>query len=111
MIGLVALALVGSGIGKFVGAAEAGETFGNPNAPYILGVVELLIVAALAIPRTRLLGVILAASYFGGAMAFSWLGEGELPLASGIVNTILYLGAALHWPHLTNGSVRTYPAT
>lgn len=77
----IAFALAATGLLKFIGAAEMGEKLGNVNAPYILGVVEWLIAGALVFPKLRMLGIILAASYFGGAIAFSWLGEDELPLA------------------------------
>lgn len=106
LIGLAALALLGSGVVKILNAAEMGEAFGNPNVPYILAVTEFLIVAAIAIPRTRMLGLILGASYFGGAIAVSWLMEGEFPVAGIIVNTILYAGAWLYRPSLADGRPR-----
>ena len=99
----IAFALAATGVLKIVGAAEAGEKFGNMNAPYILGVVELLIAVAIVLPKTRLLGVILAASYFGGAIAFSWLAEGETPGASMALNALLYAGAYLYRPSLADG--------
>lgn len=102
LIGLVALICALTGVFKIVGAEEAAEGFGNPNAPYILAIVEFTIAAAIAIPRTRLLGVILAASYFGGVIAFSWLAEKELPLPGIAISIVLYLGAALYRPFLTN---------
>jgi len=103
LLGLVLFALIGSGIAKIVGAEETGELFGGANRPYILALIEFLVAAALAWPTSRKLGIILAASYFGGAIAFSWLAENELPIPSVIVSVCLYVGAALVYPSLTNG--------
>ncbi|MEL6391853.1 MAG: hypothetical protein AAFO91_04305 [Bacteroidota bacterium] len=105
LVYLIGLALGASGIFKFIGAEEAAQAFGSSQAPYILGLVDLLIAAAIFIPRTRLLGVILAASYIGGIIAFSWLHEGETPAIGIAMNTLLYVGAALHWPKLQEGKV------
>ncbi|NJC25566.1 hypothetical protein [Neolewinella antarctica] len=103
LLGLVGLALIGSGIFKIIGAAEMGESFGNANVPYILAATEFAIVIALAIPKTRMLGVILGASYFGGAICAAWLIEGEFPLPAMVLNTILYVGAYLYRPSLADG--------
>jgi len=103
LLGLVSLALIASGIGKIVGGQEAADAFGGANRPIILAVIEFLIVIALALPATRKLGIILAASYFGGAIAFSWLAENEMPVPGVVINTLLYVGAALYYPGLTDG--------
>lgn len=106
LIGLVGFALLGSGIMKFTQPAELVAAMGT--GPLLtLAVIELLIVAALVIPRTRLLGIILAASYIGGIIAFSWLVEKEPPLIGIVLNTLLYGGAALYRPWLTRGAVAT----
>ena len=101
---LVAGVLALTGIFKLVGAAEAAEEFGNANAPYILAAVDFLIAAAVFIPRTRLLGVLLAASYFGGVICFQWLTEGAFPIVGMAINTVLYVGAALYRPGLQDGA-------
>lgn len=88
---------------KIFGATEAAEEFGNANAPYILAVVEILAAIAIILPKTRLLGVLLAASYFGGVICFQWLNEGEIPLPGMGINAVLYIGAALYRPSLRNG--------
>ena len=100
LIGLTGLALLGSGIMKFTQPAEMVEAMGT--GPLLtLAVVEMLIVAALLVPRTRMLGIILAASYIGGIIAFSWLVEKETPFVGIILNTLLYAGAALYRPWVT----------
>ena len=103
LIGLVGLALLGSGVMKFTQPAEMVDAMGV--GPLLtLAVTELLIVAALLIPCTRLLGIILAASYVGGIIAFSWLVEKETPIVGIILNTLLYAGAALYRPWLTTNA-------
>ena len=102
---LIAGVLALTGVFKIVGATEAAAEFGNASAPYILAGVDFLIAVAVFVPRTRLLGVILAASYFGGVICFQWLNEGELPLVGIAINTVLYIGAALYRPGLRSGTV------
>lgn len=100
---LIMLILAVTGTFKLVGAAEAAEEFGNPNAPYVLAAVEYLALICLVVPRTRLLGVILAASYFGGVICFQWLVEGIFPIVGILINVVVYVGAALYRPWLTIG--------
>ena len=103
LIGLAGLALLGSGFSKLFAPNEEMLEMGGKLT--VLVVIEFLIVVALAIPRTRLLGVILAASYFGGVIAWQWLAEGHaVPVVGMALNTVLYLGAALYYPGLTDGS-------
>lgn len=103
LLGLIAFALLGSGVMKLVAPDEEMLEMGSKLT--VLAVIEFLIVAALVIPKTRLLGVILAASYIGGIIAFQYLIEGQdFPVVGFILNTLLYAGAALHYPSLTDGS-------
>ena len=104
LLGFIAFALVATGIIKYLNAADFAEKFGNDNVAYILGTVEIVIAVAIAIPRTRMLGIILAASYFGGAIAISWLVQKELPAAAAGLNAVLYLGAYLYRPSLGDGA-------
>lgn len=103
LLGLTGLALIGSGIGKIMGGQEAADLFGGANRPIILAAIEFLVAIILALPATRKLGIILAASYFGGAIAFSWLAENEMPIPGVVISILLYAGAALYYPSLTNG--------
>ena len=103
LVGLVGLALVASGIMKLVAAPpEVVEAMGA-NLP-LLATVEIATVVVMAIPRTRLLGILLMASYLGGVIAFEWLEQGGYPVAGVILNTLLYVGAALYRPWLTQGA-------
>ena len=104
LLGLAAFALVGSGAAKLFAEPEAGMPARFLAMTSYLAIIEFLIVIALAIPKTRKLGIILAASYFGGVIAFQWLIEGQaFPLVGVILNTLLYAGAALYYPSVTDG--------
>lgn len=105
LLGLVAFALVGSGMAKLFADPEAGTPARMIEMLPIMAAIEFLIVAALAVPQTRKLGIILAASYFGGVIAFQWLIEGQtFPVIGVVINTLLYAGAALYYPALTEGT-------
>lgn len=109
LLGLAALAFAGSGVAKLVAPDEEMLKMGAKLT--VLAVVEFLIVAAIAVPKTRLLGVILGASYFGGVIAFQWLVEGQaFPVVGLLLNTILCAGAALYYPSLTDGRKPTVAA-
>lgn len=106
LLGLAAFALVGSGAAKLFAAPEPGMSEHMISMLPIMAVIEFLIVAALAIPKTRKLGIILAASYFGGVIAFQWLVEAQaFPVVGVILNTLLFAGAALLYPSLTDGDM------
>ena len=100
LLGLVSLALLGSGIGKLVGGEEVATAFGSTNRAIILALIEFAVIVFLAIPATRKLGIILAASYFGGVIAFSWLAQNEMPIPGVVISVLLYVGATLYYPSL-----------
>lgn len=103
LLGLAALAFAGSGMMKLIAPDEEMQKMGSNLI--VLAIIEFLIVAAIAIPKTRLLGIILGASYFGGVIAFQWLVEGQaFPVVGVVLNTILFAGAALYYPSLTDGT-------
>jgi hypothetical protein len=104
LLGLSALAFIGSGVMKLVAPDEGMLKMGSNLT--ILAIIEFLIVAAIAIPKTRLAGIFLGASYWGAVIAFQWLVEGQgavLPIIGIVLNTILFAGAALSYPSLMNG--------
>ncbi len=103
LIGLVGAVLVFSAVMKLVAAPpEVVEQMGG-NLP-LLAAIEVLTVVVVVIPRTRLLGILLMASYLGGVIAQEWLVMPGPPLAGVILNTLLYVGAALYRPWLTEGA-------
>ncbi len=103
LIGLVGLALVASGLMKLLAPPpEIIETMGANLT--LLALVEIGTVVIMAIPQTRLLGILLMASYLGGVIAFEWLQLPGFPVAGVILNSLLYIGAALYQPWLTRGA-------
>lgn len=102
LLGLVGLALLATGILKLVGGEEVAQVFGGETRPIILALIQFTVLGVLAVPATRKLGVILAASYLGGAIAFSWLAANELPIPGIVLSIMLYVGAALYYPSLTD---------
>lgn len=103
LLGLAAFALAGSGAAKLFAEPEATMPARVVSMLPYLAIIELLIVIAIVLPATRKLGIILAASYFGGVIAFQWLIEGQaFPVVGVILNTLLYAGAALYFPALTD---------
>ncbi|PHI21686.1 hypothetical protein CEQ90_02425 [Lewinellaceae bacterium SD302] len=103
MVALVAAVMLLTGTFKIVGAEDAAAEFGSTNVPYILAIIEFLTAILILTPKTRFLGIIMAASYFGGAIAFAWLNEGETPIVQMGINAVLYIGAALYHPALQGG--------
>jgi hypothetical protein len=103
LLGLTAFAFAGSGTMKLVAPDEEVMKMGSKLT--VLAIIEFLIVVAIVIPKTRLLGIILGASYFGGVIAFQWLIDMQpFSLVGVILNTILYAGAAMYYPSLTDGT-------
>jgi hypothetical protein len=104
LLGFVAFALVGSGAAKLFAEPEAGMPERFLELKSYLAIIEFLIVAALAFPKTRKLGIILAASYFGGVIAFQWLVEEQaFPVIGVVINSLLYAGAVLYYPSMKDG--------
>ena len=102
LIGLVGLVLAFSAVMKLVAAPpEVVEQMGSNLI--LLAIVEVATVVVTAIPRTRLLGILLMASYLGGVIAQEWLVMPGPPIAGVVLNTLLYVGAALYRPWLTQG--------
>lgn len=104
LLGLVGLALLGTGTLKLVGGEEVTKTFGGETRPIILALIQFTVLAVLAVPATRKLGIILAASYFGGAIAYSWLALNEVPVPGVVISILLYVGAALYYPSLQDST-------
>ena len=100
---LVALMLVASATDKIFAsehALEMAQSFGLSPTPYaILGVIELLSVVLFLIPRTGVLGTLLLASYFGGAIATHLQHQQEI-LFPVVIETIIWITAFLRFPEL-----------
>ena len=96
LMALPSLMLVMSGVMKLIAAPQIveGMTKGGLG-PYItlLGVVELISVILLWIPKTYKIGFLLLCGYLGGAMSIE-LASGQPPSAA-IFLTILWIGVYL----------------
>lgn len=103
LTGFVALILTGSAMGKLTGGNQAVEMAkglgGNTNL-IILGILELSIVALWLIPKTGVLGTLLAIAYIGGAMAVHFVNSQSI-LAPAIIQIVIWLVAVYRFPELT----------
>ncbi|MFN5418264.1 MAG: DoxX family protein [Flavobacteriia bacterium] len=91
------LMLVMSGVMKLIGAPEVvdGLTKGGlGNYIILFGLIELLAVALLWIPKTRNIGFFLICSYLGGALSIE-LAHAQVPAAA-VLLTLLWISLFLH---------------
>lgn len=103
LAGLVAFALVGSGMVKLSGgeqAAEMAKGLGGTGHVMLLGILELIIALIWLIPRTGIIGTLLAAAYMGGAIAVHFIGNQPvmIPVA---IQMLIWIAAAMRFPELT----------
>jgi hypothetical protein len=100
---LVSLALVASAVDKIYLSGHAVEVSGivgiAPNVYRMLGIIELLSVLLFLIPRTGILGLLLLASYMGGAIA-THLQHAQGILFPAAFGAVVWLGAVLRYPEL-----------
>jgi len=90
------LMLIMSGVMKLIGAQQVvdGLTKGGlGNYIILFGLIELVSVAFLWIPKTRNIGFFLICSYLGGALSIE-LASGQMPTAA-ILLTIVWIGSFL----------------
>jgi DoxX-like family len=74
----------------------------------ILGTVELLSVVLFAIPRTGVVGALLLMAYMGGAIATHL--QHHLPVPPNVViESLIWIAAALRFPELTHRLLRGAP--
>lgn len=103
LTGLVSIAFLGSALGKLNANAEAlkmAENFGiDPNTYMLLGIIEILSLILFIIPRTGIIGIILLASYMGGAIA-THLEHNVSIIAPVIVQTFMIVVAFYRFPEL-----------
>ena len=97
LIAIPSLLLVISSVMKMTGSKEMVESLtkagmGNYNL-FLLGLIELLSVVLLWIPKTRNVGFFLVCSYLGGALAIEWAG-GRAPSA-GILLALIWIAVFL----------------
>lgn len=103
LAGLVAFALVGSGMVKLSGgeqAAEMAKGLGGTGHVMLLGILELVIALIWLIPRTGIIGTLLAAAYMGGAIAVHFIGNQPV-LIPVVIQMLIWIAAAMRFPELT----------
>jgi hypothetical protein len=103
LTGVVGFIFVGSAMSKFFGADEtlqmvkslgmSAETF------KILGLIELLSVILLIIPRTGIVGTLLLAAYMGGAIA-THLTHGLSLFVPVFIEVLIWVAAFFRFPEL-----------
>lgn len=101
--GVVALALLGTGLLKLSGgsqAAEMAEGVGGRGNLIILGSMEILIAILWLLPRVGLLGGLLAMAYMGGAMAVHFINNQPLIIPL-VIQVLIWLGVALRFHETT----------
>jgi hypothetical protein len=106
--GLMGLALGASAVDKIFlssHALEMGASFGlSPTVYRTLGMIEILSVLLFLIPRTGVLGLLLLSSYLGGAIA-THLQHGQDILFPAVMESLIWIGAWLRFPKLTQSLV------
>ncbi len=103
LAGLVAFALVGSGMVKLSGgeqAAEMAKGLGGSGHVMLLGILELVIALIWLIPRTGIIGTLLAAAYMGGAIAVHFIGNQPVMIPV-VIQMLIWIAAAMRFPELT----------
>lgn len=96
LMAIPSLMLLMSGVMKLIGAQQFvdGLTKGGlGNYIILFGLIELVSVALLWIPKTRNIGFFLICSYLGGALSIE-LASGQMPTAA-IILTIIWIAAYL----------------
>ena len=104
--GVVCLLLAASAVDKIFGSAHSLEmtrSFGIAPATYqMLGVVELASAVLFLVPRTSVLGVLLLASYMGGAIA-THLQHQQSVVFPAVFQAWVWVAAAVRMPQLFAG--------
>jgi len=103
LTGLVAFILTASAITKLIGgeqAIEMAKGLGGMTNVTLLGFLELFIVALWIIPRTGIVGALLAIAYIGGAMAVHFIYNQSI-LVPIVIQMVIWLVTAYRFPELT----------
>ena len=101
---LASLMILGAGVSKIMGSEEIVKTMNRlpnfGNKIFIIGVLELFILALYWIPKTSNLGFFLLCSFGGGAIAAEIV-LGDTPIGGIMFSILLYVGTKLRKPSLS----------
>ena len=102
LTGLITLVLVGSAVGKILGArpmAEAFEKWGLKDHLLLIGVGELVSALLFLVPRTNSLGVLLLSAHLGGAIV-THMQNGEPYLIPAVLLVLVWVAGYLRHAEL-----------
>lgn len=104
MSGFVLLALVASAIMKLMNTQQVADGFAQqgwaPGSATTIGLIELACAVVYSIPRTSVLGAILVAGYFGGAVCISLRFEPAGAVVALVCGVLAWGGLYLRDPRL-----------
>lgn len=101
--GLVAFVLAGSGMAKLSGgeqAAEIAKGVGGVTNLTMLGILEFAIAVIWLVPRTGLIGALLAIAYMGGAIAVHFINHQPV-LIPVVIQILIWVATAYRYPEIT----------
>lgn len=101
LVYIVGVLLVGSSIAKFAGIPKVVEQlaalgFDGPRLT-LIATLEILSALLFLLPRTRVVGLLLASAYLGGAIA-THIQHGQPPSQPVFVLALMWLGIWLRYP-------------
>lgn len=112
MTGLIALPMIGSAVGKLIGAqpvVEGFEKFGLRNHMLLIGIGELISALLFLIPRTNSLGVLLLSAYLGGAIV-THMQHGEPYIVPAVLLILVWIAAYLRHPEVLQSFRSQHPS-
>lgn len=101
LVYLVGVLLVGSSVAKFAGIPKVVEHlaalgFDGPRLT-LIATLEILSAVLFVVPRTRVVGLLLASAYLGGAIA-THIQHGQPPSQPAFVLALMWAGIWLRYP-------------
>ncbi len=103
LTGLVGLVVAFSGFMKLAQSeevvAQAAAVGLNAQTYFMIGVVEIISLILFIIPRTGILGTLLLAAYFGGAIVTHLLAGQPIWIAL-VVQVMVWIAAVIRFPEL-----------
>jgi uncharacterized membrane protein YphA (DoxX/SURF4 family) len=102
LTGLVAFVFIGSGSMKLMGGAgteEMAQGLGGGSNMMVLGALEILIALIWLVPKTGIIGALLAVAYMGGATAVHFVNNQPL-LVPVLIQVLIWIATVYRFPEL-----------